>query len=227
MLAKLLLFADVLLIFHLQIELTPQMFVDNEVLSDGSIFLNSISQTPVSNQTMVDLGKKLLQAASENDIENVKALMTGGAPFTGNWVSLMIGCKDSIVTFRLNLQLGTTPLHAAAKAGHIDTVELLLKAGIFRDAKTKVDRTALQMAAEEGHTAIVELLLEHSADVNCKDMLKMTALHWAVERKHQETIKVLLKHGADVSSLNKFDKSPVDIAFDGGFHQILQLLEVV
>ena len=38
---------------------------------------------------MVDLGKKLLQAASENDVDSVKALMTGGAPFTGNWVCLV------------------------------------------------------------------------------------------------------------------------------------------
>lgn len=59
-------------------------------------------------------------------------------------------------------------------------MELLLKAGIFRDAKTKVERTALQMAAEEGHTAIVQMLLDHNADVNAKDMLKMTALHWSV-----------------------------------------------
>jgi hypothetical protein len=35
---------------------------------------------------MVEMGKKLLEAASENNLESVKSLMTGGAPFTGNWV---------------------------------------------------------------------------------------------------------------------------------------------
>lgn len=35
---------------------------------------------------MVEMGKKLLEAASENNLEAVRALMTGGAPFTGNWV---------------------------------------------------------------------------------------------------------------------------------------------
>ena len=62
-------------------------------MDDGSpSTMSSAMQTPVSNQNMVELGKKLLQAASENDVENVRLLMTGGAPFTGNWV-----CKGNIV----------------------------------------------------------------------------------------------------------------------------------
>lgn len=177
-------------------------------MDDGSpSTMSSAMQTPVSNQNMVELGKKLLQAASENDVENVRLLMTGGAPFTGNW-------------------LGTTPLHAAAKAGHKETVELLLKAGIFRDAKTKVERTALQMAAEEGHTAIVQMLLDHNADINAKDMLRMTALHWAVERCHIDTVSLLLAAGADVMAVNKFDKTSLDIACENSYEDIiLQLIK--
>ena len=124
------------------------------------------------------------------------------------------------------MQLGTTPLHAAAKAGHIETVELLLKAGIFRDAKTKVDRTALQMAAEEGNTTIVQLLLDYGADVNSKDMLRMTALHWAVERGNPATVAALLAKGADIYAANKFDKTPVDIAQDHGRLDLVHQLEV-
>jgi hypothetical protein len=79
---------QIIVFFLSQIELTPQqLLVENDGISaDGSLLLSSSNQPIVSNQTMVDLGKKLLQAASENDVENVKALMTGGAPFTGNWV---------------------------------------------------------------------------------------------------------------------------------------------
>jgi ankyrin repeat protein len=41
-----------------------------------------------------------------------------------------------------------------------------------------------------------------------------------------ETVSVLLEHGADVTSLNKFDKTPIDIACENGFTDILQILEV-
>ena len=128
--------------------------------------------------------------------------------------------------FDIWIQLGTTPLHAAAKAGHRETVELLLNAGIFRDAKTKVDRTALQMAAEEGHTDIVQMLINHGADVNTKDMLKMTALHWAVQHSHYDTVSLLLQHSADVTAINKFGKSPLDIACDNSSESIFKLIQV-
>merc|ERR1712071_441527 len=103
--------------------------------------------------------------------------------------------------------------------------ELLLNAGIFRDAKTKVDRTALQMAAEEGHVVILEMLINHGADVNTKDMLKMTALHWAVQHCHREAVALLLQHGADVMAVNKFGKSPLGIACDSSTDSIIELLQ--
>lgn len=55
--------------------------------------------------------------------------------------------------------MGASPLHLAAQYGHRSTAEVLLRAGICKDARTKVDRTPLHMAATEGHELIVDLLI--------------------------------------------------------------------
>ena len=68
-------------------------------------------------------------------------------------------------------QLGTSPLHFSAHYGHHQTAEVLLRSGISRDARTKVDRTPLHVAAQEGHASVVELLINNAADINSKDMV--------------------------------------------------------
>ncbi|XP_060709150.1 GA-binding protein subunit beta-1 isoform X5 [Hemiscyllium ocellatum] len=93
--------------------------------------------------SLVDLGKKLLEAARAGQDDEVRILMSNGAPFTTDW-------------------LGTSPLHLAAQYGHYSTAEVLLRAGVSRDARTKVDRTPLHMAASEGHTNIVEVLVKRA-----------------------------------------------------------------
>lgn len=70
------------------------------------------------------------------------------------------------------LQLGTSPLHFAALNNHLETCEVLLRAGISRDSRTKVDRTPLHMAAYEGHDAIVDVLLTNNAEVDPRDMVR-------------------------------------------------------
>ncbi|XP_014681311.1 PREDICTED: GA-binding protein subunit beta-1-like isoform X4 [Priapulus caudatus] len=155
--------------------------------------------------SLVDLGKRLLDASRRGDTEEVRVLMTNGAPFTTDW-------------------LGTSPLHMAAQYGHLETAEVLLRAGISRDARTKVDRTPLHVAAQQGHLEIVELLLQHGADVDAKDMIKMTPLHWAVDNENVPVIRMLLKNGADITALNKFDKTPLDIASDSGAMHIREIL---
>ena len=56
-------------------------------MDQGSSTISSTIQTPVPNPNMVELGKKLLQAASENDVENVRLLMTGGMHCLVSWYS--------------------------------------------------------------------------------------------------------------------------------------------
>ncbi|CAH8480599.1 unnamed protein product [Schistosoma turkestanicum] len=143
--------------------------------------------------SLVDLGKRLLDAAKNGDVDEVKNLINNGAPFTTDW-------------------LGISPLHFAAMNGHLSSCEALLRAGISRDARTKVDRTPLHLAAQEGHADIVELLLRNGADLSAKDMLRMTALHWAAERGHTPVVQMLMRFGADAHLQNKFEMTPLDIA---------------
>ena len=53
---------------------------------------------------------------------------------------------------------------------------MLLRAGISRDARTKVDRTPLHVAAQEGHLEIVNLLVRNGADIDAKDMVRGLAI---------------------------------------------------
>ncbi len=78
-----------------------------------------------------------------------------------------------LLQFPVRFQLGTSPLHFAAQHGHLSTAEVLLRAGISRDARTKVDRTPLHVACQEGHIEIVDLLIRSGADVEAKDMVSM------------------------------------------------------
>lgn len=50
---------------------------------------------------------------------------------------------------------------------------MLLRAGISKDARTKVDRTPLHLATYEGHLQIVDTLIKHGADIDCRDMVSL------------------------------------------------------
>ncbi|XP_067938868.1 GA-binding protein subunit beta-2-like isoform X2 [Watersipora subatra] len=169
----------------------------------GGTILPNRTTVPMS---LVDLGKRLLDASKRGDTMEIRTLMSSGAPFTTDW-------------------LGTSPLHFAALHGHIETVTILLRAGISRDARTKVDKTPLHVAAEGGHFEVVQILLKNCAIVDAVDMLKMTPLHWAVEKGHTNVVNLLLKHDASTHHLDKFDRSPMDIALGSMQMDIVQLLQ--
>ena len=145
------------------------------------------------NQLQKDLGKRLLDAAKQGNLEEVRALLSNGAPFISDW-------------------LGTLSLHFAAMNGHVATAEVLLEAGACIDARTKLDRTPLIVAAQEGYANIVDLLLRKGAFIEARDRLKFTALLWAVEKGHITVIQLLVASGAAVDVENKFGKTCIDIA---------------
>lgn len=157
---------------------------------------------------LMDLGKRLLEAARLGQTETVRQLVVNsGAPFTSDW-------------------LGTTALHQAAQHGHPEIAEILLRGGVNRDARTKIERTALHLAAQSGSLEVVDLLVNHGSDVNARDMLKMTPLHWAIERGHTCIVERLLLSGADVNARSKFQLTPLDMAEKSENLEIIDLLGV-
>lgn len=79
--------------------------------------------------------------------------------------------------------MGTNALHFAAQNNHLETADVLLRAGISRDARTKVDRTPLHMAAYEGHDQMAILLLRYGAEVDCRDMVNLFNYKLFCEKK--------------------------------------------
>lgn len=113
----------------------------------------------------------------------------------------------------------------AAAGGHADTVAALLRAGLSRDARTKVSRTALHVAACAGHADVAAALLRAGAAPEPRDMLRMTPLHWAARRRHRAVAALLLRAGADPRRRDKFRQSPLTLAAAAGDDDLLTMLE--
>ncbi|XP_063619664.1 espin [Cydia splendana] len=158
-----------------------------------NIVPGTLTNARAATSAGVELGRKLLLAARAGDTNHVLDLMAQGAPFTTDW-------------------LGTSPLHLAALGGHASTAAVLLRAGVSRDARTKVERTPLHLAAHAGHEAVATVLLDHGAAVDCRDMLRMTPLHWACARGHAALAALLVRRGADPRARCKFRRSALALA---------------
>ncbi|KAK7083139.1 Ga binding protein beta chain [Halocaridina rubra] len=175
--------------------------ISNVKVHPKTTLRNTSHGTPIT-----ELGKKLVAAAKEGNVNLVRELMARGAPFISDG------------------PIGMTPLHFASQNGHYETCERLLCAGMNKDARNKVEKTALHLAAMEGHTQIASLLVMAGADINACDMLRMSPLHWACDRGHTLIVRILLKHCAKKDLPNKFHKTPIHLAEENGHKQIVSLL---
>jgi hypothetical protein len=97
----------------------------------------------------------------------------------------MLLCPDPFHCFRFLGRYKQTPLHLAAKAGHLGSVRLLTTAGADPLLRDFFGRTPLHMASRNGHWEVVEEMLqgEKGAEVaKVKDKQGLTAGDLAVKR---------------------------------------------
>lgn len=112
---------------------------------------------------------------------------------------------NTVVMFNNGIEtVEDTALHAAAGAGHITVVDILINAGAKVDAVVNDNETPLIQAAMNGWSKTAQALVNAGADINHVESYEgYTALHYAARLGREGTLKVLLAADADTTIKSK------------------------
>jgi|GEM_PF-5470740 len=105
-----------------------------------------------------------------------------------------------------------TPLHIAAKYGHIEIGKLLIAYGADPNILDAGKCTPLHWSASKGDAEFIELLLQNKAIVNAKDLANSTPIHESIKNHHIESVKVLLRHKCELDIVDLSGMSAIDLA---------------
>jgi len=100
---------------------------------------------------------------------------------------------------------GCTVLHAAAKGGSSEVMQMLLERGANVHERDAWDETPLHLAARAGNTAACDTLLAFGADVDALNAQDWTPLVVAGDAGHKVLCSMLLGRGAGVAGLPHAD----------------------
>ncbi|WP_158538043.1 MULTISPECIES: ankyrin repeat domain-containing protein [Corallincola] len=157
----------------------------------------------ISLPLTVNASDELVTAASDGDLNEVKALLDAGANI--NFVDQYSGWDR-------------TALIAASRNGHVEVVRLLLKHKANPNLGDAGEMTALNRSVKKGHAEVVSLLLSNGADPEAfTDELGRSPLVWSVffadgnDQSAQISIfSALIEHKAKcVEKLEIWDKTVV------------------
>ncbi|XP_032543191.1 ankyrin repeat domain-containing protein 16 isoform X2 [Chiroxiphia lanceolata] len=122
-------------------------------------------------------------------------------------------------------RLGDTLLHHAARLGHRDVLEFLVRElGMDVEAANGDYKRPIHEAASMGHGECVSFLLERGASVDCLKKGDWTPLMMACTRKNLEVIRSLVEHGANPLLRNKDGWNCFHIASREGHPEVLRYL---
>ncbi|KAL5041269.1 ankyrin repeat-containing domain protein [Aspergillus fruticulosus] len=95
--------------------------------------------------------------------------------------------------------LGSSPLHLAARYGHVETIKVLLTAQPDLGHKKLGGNTPLHLAAYKANPQTVRLLLDDGADIEATDDDGLTPLLSALTWGNRANFELLLDAGADLN----------------------------
>ena len=136
-----------------------------------------------------------------------------------------------------NEMIGRTALMLACE-GHLEVVQLLLKANANPNLREAQGITALIIATRQGFSDIVQQLLEYGADPNIGDNNGCTAIHYIMMLNDTETpqsyktimsdkleiLQLLIVSGISVNIKNGYGMTALMMASSVGFTEAVKLL---
>jgi len=152
----------------------------------------------------------LIEAATTNDLQSVKALMKKGA---------VASQKD---------WLGNNAMFYTIRSSNAAILEALIKGsldGINLDEQFTIAKfNYLILAAKMGSTKMLEVLLKYGAKPNVADRYNKTVLFYCVEKNFKTGVEMVLNYNADVNRVDVHGKTALDYAYDMKYIDILDVL---
>ena len=119
---------------------------------------------------------------------------------------------DFELVFR-GVQFFSTPLHEAAKLGHVAAIKMLIDNGAQKDAVNSEQANALHLAARSGKLPAVRLLISLGLDPNARDNWGRTPLHHAIEEpRNLGIVNALIENGARVDERDAVGTGVLNLA---------------
>jgi ankyrin repeat protein len=198
----------------------------------------------VSSAVAEDVSDRLVDAAYHDDLVAVRALVTAGAkPDAPNALganALAMACMNgnaAMLGYLLesgaaaqSRSSGEPVLVTAARAGHPDCVDILLKSGADPKSAGNRKQSALMWAAAGGHGDVVALLLAKGAVVSEQLDSGFDSLMFAVRGGHTAVVKQLAGAGGSVTTARTVVKpngksmrpgtSPLILAIENGHFEL-------
>ncbi|WP_139159339.1 MULTISPECIES: ankyrin repeat domain-containing protein [Serratia] len=154
----------------------------------------------------------LMAATHSNQVAVARMLIEKGAN---------VNARDSI---------DDTPYLYAGARGLQEILLMTLKHGADLQSLNRYGGTALIPASERGHVETVQTLIDAGISVNHVNLLGWTALIEAIilgdgSDKYAQIVTKLIKGGADVNLADKDDNSPLTLATQKGYGNIIKILK--
>jgi hypothetical protein len=172
------------------------------------------------------LGKKLVQAARDGDIEGVDNLLDCGAK--PNFMSKN-GCNALLATLDPACTGLADTWRPFPTSNVNELANVLLDRGALTDSQEKrtgetTVHKAVRFGAENDNRDILELLIGLEASINASDKNGKTPLMLAVLKHDLESIQILVEGGADIKLKDKRGKTAFDYANSTEFSEAKNFL---
>ena len=160
----------------------------------------------------------LHEAVRQNHVEMAELLIKGGTKISHKCSRFQNLSSEFQLSFKERkdynkdiCHCGSTPFHLAARYGHVEVGNLLLRHGVESDSMDCQGATPLHVAACHGHYSFIRWLISQrpSLHINTRGKNQSTLLHSAAICMNNQRVKPLIDMGANIYDTDEHGMTPL------------------